>query len=34
MRVSLRGIEVDAMGWATIFNIWRLMRDQRILNLH
>ena len=31
MQVSLCGLEVDAMDWATILNISRIMRDQRIL---
>ena len=31
MRVSLCELEVDAMDWATIFNIWRNMQGQRIL---
>jgi len=30
MRVSLCGLEVDAMDWSTIFNIWRNMQDRRI----
>ena len=33
MQVSLCGLEVDAMDWATIFNIWRNMQDQRIIML-
>jgi hypothetical protein len=33
MWVSLCGLEVDAMDWATIFNIWRNMQDRRILSL-
>jgi hypothetical protein len=33
MRVSLCGLEVDAMDWSTIFNIWRNMRDRMILTL-
>ena len=28
MRVSLCGLEVDAMDWATIFNIWINMLDR------
>ena len=34
MHVSLYGFEVDAMNWLTIFNIWKNVRDQRILTLH
>ena len=33
MRVSLCGLEVDAMDWASIFNIWKNIQDQRILML-
>ena len=33
MWVSLCGLEVDGMDWA-IINIWRNMRDQRILMLY
>ena len=33
MWVSFCGLEVDAMDWASIFNIWRNMWDQRILTL-
>ena len=33
MRVSLSGLEWATMEWATIFNIWRNMRVQRILTL-
>ena len=32
-RSSLCGLEVDAMDWATIVNIWTNMQDQRILTL-
>ena len=31
LRVSLCGLEVNAMDWATIFNVWRNMRDRRYL---
>ena len=34
MRVSLYGLEVNAMDWATIFNTWRNMRDRRTLPLN
>ena len=34
MHVSLCGLDVDAMDWATIFNNWRNMRDGRILTLN
>jgi hypothetical protein len=33
MRVCLCGLEMDAMDWATIFNIQRNMRDRRVLTL-
>ena len=33
MHVSLYGVEVYAMDWATVFNIWRNMRNRRILTL-
>jgi hypothetical protein len=33
MQVSLCGLEVDAMDWASIFNIWRNMQDQKIYTL-
>ena len=33
MRVSICGLEVYAMDWATIFNIWRNMQDRKILTL-
>ena len=33
MRVSICGLEVYAMDWATIFNIWRNMQDRRIITL-
>ena len=33
MWVSLCELEVDAIDWASIFNIWRNIQDQRILML-
>ena len=30
MRVSLCWLEVDALDWAIVFNIWRNMQDQML----